>query len=662
MYTNRYPHMVHEYYVRRVREALAARRRRMAKLRTRADAKAYVRRARAAVRASFGPLPERTPLNPVVTGRDEYEHYTVEKVLYESRPRLTVTANLYLPKPLTGKHPGVLGVCGHSIDGKACDLYQSFSQGLVRKGFVVFILDPIDQGERAQYYPADGGPALGKDGRARCLVCTGHNYTGNPMVLVDDFFGTWRVWDAIRGLDYLLSRGEVDRKRIGVTGNSGGGTLSTYVTALDPRPTMAAPSCFVCSYQSNLEIEMPSDSEQNPPGILAAGLDEADLLLPYAPRPTLILSQHDDFFAVEFARQAAEDVKKVFALLGAGENAAFFAGPRAHGFYRENREAMYAFFLKHAGLKGDAAEGDLKPVPPRKLFVTPTGETHRAGSRRAFEFTADAAAELARRRGKPDERQLVAAAARLLALPKTDGPPEYRALHASRRFGTLPGQRFQFAVETEPGIQVILTTFGPPHAMMHPPTGELTLYVAHTSGQKDVASIAELGKLARGKRPLVVCDPRGIGQSRAMTCGSKDFFDVYGSDFLYASQGEMFAESYLGRRVFDVLRVTDLLLAKGAKRVDLLGRGLGSVIVAFAALLHPSRPRARIFHYLPSFELIARTPAPRWPLSSLPRGVLKHFDLPDVYRVLARRLRKDQPWDARMRPLTKPADRKRPAG
>ena len=290
--------MVHEYYVRRLREIMGQRRQRIAGLRTRADAEAYVRHVRRAVEKSFGLLPKRTSLCPSVTGRDSYAHYDMEKVVFESRPSFLVTGNLYLPKTAsTGeKCPAVLGLCGHSLEGKASEIYQSFSQGLAVKGFVVFTIDPISQGERRQFYPKDGGPRPG--------LCHAHNFMGNQMVLVDDFFGTWRVWDAIRALDYLLSRPEVDRSRVGVTGNSGGGTLSTYLTALDSRLTMAAPSCYICSYVANMENELPSDAEQNPPGILAAGLDQADLLLCHAPRPTLILAQYNDYFDERYARTA----------------------------------------------------------------------------------------------------------------------------------------------------------------------------------------------------------------------------------------------------------------------------------------------------------------------------------------------------------------------
>ncbi len=324
-------------------------------------------------------------------------------------------------------------------------------------------------------------------------------------------------------------------------------------------------------------------------------------------------------------------MKKVYRLLGAEDNIECFIGPHDHGYYRENREAMYGFFLKHAGLKAKPGEAKIRSLPAKKLFVTPTGETYRAGSRRVFEFTAETAQSLAKQRGKPSERKVVAAARKLLNFPKVTGAPYFRSLIGCDNYEPRSGGPLHFAVETEPGIQVILTAFGPLKGPVRLPTGNITLYVGHTSGQEDIEKINEVKSLMRGRNTFFVAvDPRGIGQSMAQTVGANNFFDIYGLDFMYAAQCEMLGESYLGRRIYDVLRVIDLFLAEGVKRVDLVGRGMGAVVVAFAAMLHPARPRARILHYLPSYELIARTPISRWPLSSLLRGVLRHFDLPDV--------------------------------
>src|SRR5262249_18232462 len=110
-----------------------------------------VRTVREKIRLCFGPFPEKTPLNERVTGRVEREAYHIEKILFESRPRFLVTGNLYVPRGNPLPLPAVVGICGHSANGKADPTYQSFAQGLARLGYVVLLFDPIGQGERLQY-------------------------------------------------------------------------------------------------------------------------------------------------------------------------------------------------------------------------------------------------------------------------------------------------------------------------------------------------------------------------------------------------------------------------------------------------------------------------------------------------------------------------------
>jgi len=111
----------------------------------------------------------------------------------------------------------------------------------------------------------------------------------------------------------------------------------------------------------------------------------------------------------------------------------------------------------------------------------------------------------------------------------------------------------------------------------------------------------------------------------------------------------MLGESYFGRRVYDVYKAIDFAYENGATDLTLKGRGLGSLLVTFAAFLHPMKPKVEIYNYLPSFEIISNTPLSEWPLSSLLRGALKHFDLEDIYKALGKRLKKKSPWNAQMK-------------
>jgi hypothetical protein len=148
---NRFPRMVQEYFVDQVRQVEQQADQRRAAIKSRADAETYVREVQEKIQRCFGPWPEKTPLNPRITGVVERDQYRIEKVIFESRPGFLVTGNLYIPKGRPFPLPGVVGTCGHSDTGKAYKSYQGFAQGLARNGYVVLIFDPIGQGERLQY-------------------------------------------------------------------------------------------------------------------------------------------------------------------------------------------------------------------------------------------------------------------------------------------------------------------------------------------------------------------------------------------------------------------------------------------------------------------------------------------------------------------------------
>lgn len=287
-----YGGMLQEYAVNRLRDLNEERTKRIDALKDRSDAENYVKEVRSRVQSCFNMPSDRSIPEVEHCGTVEREKFNIEKLIYFSRENYPVTANLYVPNT-PGKHPGVVFVCGHSNDGKACETYQRGAQNLALQGYVVLLIDPVSQGERWQF--VDVPHAQGIHG-----ACTSeHSMMGKQLRLAGEYLGAWRAYDALRGLDYLLSRSEVDPSRIGITGNSGGGTMTTFVQALDSRFTMAAPSCYVTSWQRNIENELVADAEQLPPGILGKGCEMGDLILAYAPRPILLLGQKNDFLMQE---------------------------------------------------------------------------------------------------------------------------------------------------------------------------------------------------------------------------------------------------------------------------------------------------------------------------------------------------------------------------
>ena len=633
-----YGHMVQEYFVRRVRELQQDRLSALAEVRTQKDVMKLRAQTRRKLRLSFGPQPVRTPLSARVTGTLTRKSYVIEKIMYESRPDFPVTANLYIPRRHKGPFPCVLGTCGHSGTGKAEPFYQAFCQGLAEKGFLVLIYDPISQGERLQY-PGNEGKAHPKG------CCQEHNMMGNQMRLFGDYVGAWRLWDGIRGLDYLLSRPEADPTRVGVTGNSGGGTMSTYLCGLEDRFTMAAPSCFVTTYLLNLENELPADSEQIPPKIIGMGLDMSAFFIAQIPRPVLLLGQKNDYFDRRGLTQTYQELRRLYAILGAEDNVQLFIGPSDHGYRIENREAMYGFFVQQAGLRGNQREPKTVEESPEELAASPEGQVHNMGVKRVFDFNKQNAQTAAAARKKLSHAKLREAIAGRLALPERDAAPHFRVMRQRGNDTKRYARHSAFAVETEPGIKAILHVFSKTDGYFHfPELKEAVLYLPHTSSLQDVTD---------GQTPdddtLFALDVRGMGETIALSCGAGDFFAPYGTDYFYTSYGEMIGEPYCGRRVHDVLATLDLLKAQGYRRVHLYGRGLGAVIAAFAACMHPLVKQVTLRNALLSYHELTQVPVQSWPLSSMVSNALDAFDLPDCFKLLSNKsLKIVEPWDGQM--------------
>ena len=203
---------------------------------------------------ALGAMPEeRTPLEPEVTGVIQRDTFRVEKIVVQSRPNFHVTANLWLPNDPSGPVPAIVVPCGHLFDGKAADNYQSVSQVLVRKGYAALCFDPVGQGERLQY-PDESGVSMFSDPVYEHCMC------GNICFLTGLHLMGFRIWDAMRMFDYLETRPEVDSERLGVTGNSGGGTEALWLTPLEPRIKVAvpegpwAPGAVAMQSRTSLEI------------------------------------------------------------------------------------------------------------------------------------------------------------------------------------------------------------------------------------------------------------------------------------------------------------------------------------------------------------------------------------------------------------------------
>jgi dienelactone hydrolase len=641
---NRFPRMVQEYFVEKVKQVEKAADRRRSLLRTKADAEGYVKEVRDKILKCFGPWPEKTPLNARITGILERGTYRVEKVIFESRPGFPVTANLYLPSGKKTGLPAVVGTCGHSDNGKANAPYQSFAQGLAKQGYVALIFDPIGQGERLQYLGNDLKPLHG-------IGVLEHLYCGNQMLLTGESLNSWFAWDGIRALDYLLTRPEVDPMHLGVTGNSGGGTQTTWLCGVEPRFTMAAPSCFVTTFLHNMENELPADSEQYPLHVLAYGLDHSDFIAAMAPKPVILLGQEKDYFDARGLEKSFERLKHLYRLLGAEQNIRLYIGPDYHGYSQLNREAMYGWFNKVTGISKASKEPELILEKDEDLWCTPHGQVGESGVNTVFSFTARQSLSLGKSRTRLSGESLSRAIKDLLRLPSYDGVPDYRILRpvAGRQYPKKNSA--SYLVETEPGIGIIVYRLDDDPLLSRPPKGfrRAILYVSHISADEELRNESFLRDIIESDKDSAVyaCDVRGTGESKPNTCGN-DFLAAYGNDYFYAGHSIMLDYPYVGQKTFDLLRIINWLKSNGHEEVHIAGRGWSTIPATFAAVLSAIVKEVTLKNSLSSYSDMAESGEYNWPLASLLPGVLKSFDLPDCYRVLeGKKLRQIDPWDAK---------------
>ncbi len=302
-------------------------------------------------------FPEKTPLNARVVGTLKRDGYVVEKVVFETRPNFLMTANLYRPATVTGRVPAVLCVHGHSNAGKASGVVQTRSINYARAGWVVLAVDATGHGER---------------------VHIGHRRTWS-IVTADLTVEGVQVWDNMRAIDYLLARPEVDPKRIGITGCSGGGNQTMYTAAVDDRIAVAAPVCSVSTLRGQIFTQNGIGCQcECIPDVMAYGLENAVVCALIAPRPLLVLAGSEDkTFPVVHTRVADQHLKRFYAAIGMPDRCRYAEKPVPHGYSKELRELSHAWFDRWFNARDALAEWSEPDTPNEQkedLWCFPGGK------------------------------------------------------------------------------------------------------------------------------------------------------------------------------------------------------------------------------------------------------------------------------------------------
>lgn len=572
-----------------------------------------------------GGEPERTPLNARVTGQFERDGYRLQKVVYESQPRLFVSANLYVPTTGKPPFPGVLFQMGHSINGKAAASYQKCCQGLARLGYVVLAFDPMGQGERIAY--PDGNGTNTRIGSAT----DEHDVPGKQLLLLGDSASRLQVWDAIRSLDYLAAHDLIDRTRLASTGQSGGGTLTMLLACVDDRLAAAAVSSGNTEDLACRNFNPPGstdDAEQDFIGSGREGFDRWDLLYPIAPKPLLIEVSAHDFFGtyspryLDDGREQYERLAKVYALLGKPEHLGWSSTPMPHGLTYSLRVGIYNWFerwLKNSG-KIIEEEPQVAPEPDSALWVGPTGNVMRDfSSLRAFDLVKSKASGLRRAPGQANWKQNLPIVSRSSDL-KFDILAEV----------PLYGTRLSAAdVVSAPEVRVPAWLFTPDK----PDSERSILLVLDDRGRNVHAHEDDLyHRLARSGRRVCAADLRCIGDSRPDVGRGNPAYTIphdVEEEFAWASL--IFGEPLLAQRISDILALVQALKNQpgpGARSVSLAARGQLTVPALFAFNAGSEIDSLYLAGGLVSFQNLLETEVYRHPLANFAWDLFRATDLP----------------------------------
>ena len=600
----------------------------------------------------IGPFPERTPLHARVVGRLTGEGYRIEKVMFESRPHHHVTASLYLPEA-KGPFPAVLIPCGHSHTGKASGQYQRAAILLARHGMAALCYDPVGQGERYQIIDREGGNSFFADipreltvphPAVRHLCTTEHTLMGVGSILLGENVAQYRIWDGMRAIDYLQGRDDIQSDKIGCTGNSGGGTLTSYLMALDDRIVAASPGSYLTTFRKLIEVKGPQDAEQNIFGQVAFGMDEADYVMMRAPMPVLICAgTRDATFGIRGTREVFLQANRFYSHLGFPERVALHEADAPHGYYIQHREAvarwMHRWLIGHEKVIWEKPRSEwpdkvtdefLRSLSasvwtPEQLQCSPRGQVMLMnGERSVFEFNTEKASRLSKRRREvwrsatdSQKRQIVR---RAIGMKETKA-----ARFQNSNSIKAKGYVVEDIVLVRPdGVSLA--------AKAYIPSGDVTGHVLYLHGDGMSANETPVALVKRG-RHVLAAELSGIGLTDVPHDKRTWGYGRFGLDNQEIFTAYLIGDSFVRMRVADTLAWAQYF---GGDKIEMIGVGEAAIPALHAVALAPDRfHRVTLERMIRSWSEVVATPEHYNQLVNAVHGVLTHYDLPDLVKLTA---------------------------
>ena len=594
-------------------------------LKTRAEYDAYRAKMQAHMTEAIGGLPERTPLNAKVVATVQRDGYRIEKILFESLPGIYVTGLLYVPDAPAFKppYPAFLVTCGHSGNGKGDMGYQRGCVQGVKQGLAAFIYDPISQGERIQ--------------EPTTASVLGHNRFGVNALLMGRSTAQIRIWDGMRAIDYLQSRPDIQPDRIGYMGNSGGGTMTSLIMAIEPRVKAAAPSCYLSSIREVVDHCGPQDAEQCIFGQLAFGLNHASFVLMQG-QPVRMHCSHGDFFTFMGSRQTFRVVSETAANLGLGADRYGMTDvPGPHGWKESTRTSSVQWMRRW--LMDDASALPIDVDACRRLDltfnlqsadcglgnpdynVTPNGKISKLpGFRSIYDLLKDDLKAARAKRASARPQSETAALVRRMAGIRTPEQTKAVPVEISRNEAnglTVTKTAFHFA----DGLIVPAVSFLPSGATKGP------ILLVGDAGRDAFRTRVET-LVAQGT-PVMVADLVGIGEIGA---SKHSFYGAKNKDEEIAVLYYMLGRSLVGERAEELLALAAHMKAAfgAAPRVVTQGRIAIPAAHAFAAARELVAGIETIDPPESWTDVVERSLM--YPYANAVNGALLHYDWTDLLK------------------------------
>jgi cephalosporin-C deacetylase-like acetyl esterase len=570
-------------------------------------------RLRKHLQAAWGPYPPKPcPLEAQKVGELQRDGYRVEKIIFQTWPRVWMTANAYVPDK-EGRRPAVLCVHGHWKFAKQDPHVQARCIGLAKLGFFVLAVDALGAGERGVH------KALGEyhgEMTAATLWPVGLPLSG------------LQVWENMRAVDYLISRVEVDAENIGITGASGGGNQTMYAGAWDERFKAVVPVCSVGNYRAYLGAACCMCEVV--PGALTF-TEEWGVLAMTAPRALMVVSATRDArqFSIPEATKSLELTKPVFELFGKPNHLRHATFESPHDYNQAMREAMYGWMTLHLKGQGDGApisEPAMKMEEPDDLRCYP-GDSRLADYVTIPRFAAHEAQELLRRKPMPDHRDYWESEAYQMreGLEQVLGiDPDEAPLHL--KTSEIEAGKRLLEFDSEPGVRL---------AALHlPADSKRWVIVVDPAGMEKAAANKHTQSLHEAGWNVVCVDLRACGRQALPG-------DAVGHapDHNSAEWSLWIGRPLLGQWAYDVRRTLDALLASiesVPEEIGVVGLETGGMIALVAAAQNDTIDRVATVDAMATYVL--EVPYQGQRLGLMAPGIVRQVgDVPHIAALVAPR-------------------------